>query len=189
MRALFVSMAIVVAQFSVQSAADDKPLKAERVVFRITGLFAPDREKDLRAAFEELPGFTLVSINFDDAEITVAFVPSKVFGNAKPEKFVEQFDQKLRSASSHTFGIKPRRMAARDKLQTIEIPAAGLDCKACCLAAYEAIAGIDGVEQATASFKEGRITALIDPKRTDRTKLEESLRKKGVALGKPAAKK
>ena len=53
----------------------------------------------------------------------------------------------------------------------VVIPAAGLDCKACCLAAYETISGIDGVEQATASFKEGRITALIDPLKTDRAKL------------------
>jgi copper chaperone CopZ len=65
------------------------------------------------------------------------------------------------------------------------IPAAGLDCKACCLAAYEAVAAIDGVEQATASFKEGKITALIDPARTDPAKLEDALRKKGVSLGKP----
>ena len=77
-----------------------------------------------------------------------------------------------------------RRTTARDKLQTVVIPAAGLDCKACCLAAYEGISGIDGVEQATASFKEGKITALIDPTKTDKAKLEEALRKKGVTVGK-----
>ena len=42
----------------------------------------------------------------------------------------------------HTFGVKPRRTVPRDKLQQVVIPVAGLDCKACCLAAYEAVAGM-----------------------------------------------
>ena len=50
------------------------------------------------------------------------------------------------------------------------------------LAAYEAVANIDGVEQATASFKDGRVTALIDPTKTDRAKLEDALKKKGEFL-------
>jgi copper chaperone CopZ len=91
----------------------------------------------------------------------------------------------VRSATSHTFGVKPRREIARDKLQQVVIPASGCDCKACCLAAYEAVANIDGVYQATASFKDGRVTALFDPTKTDRTKLEDALRKKGVGVGKP----
>ena len=75
--------------------------------------------------------------------------------------------------------------APRDKLERVVIPTAVLDCKACCLAAYEAVAALDGVVQATASFKEGRVTALFDPTKTDRAKLEEALRKKGVKVGKP----
>ncbi len=165
--------------------ADEKPAKAERFTYRITGLFSPDREKDLRKSFEELTDFTLVSIDFAEAEITVAFVPSKVFPNQKPERIVELVSEKLGQTSHHTFGVKPKRTVPRDKLQTVEIVAAGLDCKGCSLAAYEAISGIDGVEQATASFKEGRVTALIDPTKTDRAKLEDALRKKGVAVGKP----
>ncbi len=35
-----------------------------------------------------------------------------------------------------------------------------------------------GVEQATASFKVGLVTAWIDPAKTDRAMLEEALRKK-----------
>ncbi len=83
-------------------------------------------------------------------------------------------NDKLRQASGHTFGLKPRRTVPREKLQQVVIPAAGLDCKACCLAAYEIVAHVDGVEQTTASFKDGRITALIDPMRTDRAKLEDA---------------
>jgi hypothetical protein len=48
-----------------------------------------------------------------------------------------------------------------------------------------AVASVEGVYQATASFKDGRVTVLFDPTTTDRAKLEEALRKKGVDLGKP----
>jgi copper chaperone CopZ len=167
------------------AAADDKPGKPEKVTYRVLGLFSPDREKDLREAFKELPDVTLVAVNFDDAEITIEFDPAKAFPGAKPGQVVEQFDQKLRSVTRSTFGVKPRRTVPRDKLQQVVIPTAGLDCKGCCLAAYEVIAGIDGVMQATASFKEGRMTAWIDPTKTDRTKLEDALRKRGVEVTKP----
>ncbi len=169
-------------------AADDKPAKAEpkaeRFTYRVTGLFSPDRETTLREAFAQLPDFKLVAINFEDAEITVEFAPAKVFPNQKPEQIVELVNNKVRPLTNHTFFVKPRLTVPRDKLQEIVIPAAGLDCKACCLAAYEAISDIDGVAQATASFKEGRITARIDPTKTDRAKLEDALRKRGVDLGK-----
>ncbi len=159
--------------------------KIEKITYRVTGLFSPDREKDLRAAFEELPDFKLVAVNFNDAEITVEFSPAKLFPGQKPDRVTELVNDKVRSVTRATFGVKSRRTVARDKLQQVVIPAAGLDCKACCLAAYEAIATIDGVEQATASFKDGKVTALIDPTKTDKSKLEEALKKKGVDLGKP----
>src|SRR5262249_52651778 len=170
--------------------ADDKqPAKAdpkvERITYRVVGLFSRDREKDLRAGFEELPDFKLIAVNFDDAEITVEFSPAKLWPGQKPERVAELVNDKVRGATGHTFGVKPRRDIARDTLQEVVIPAAGCDCKACCLAAYEAVANIDGVYQATASFKEGRVTALFDPTKTDKAKLEDALRKKGVQLRKP----
>ena len=67
----------------------------------------------------------------------------------------------------------------------IEISVAGLDCKACCLAAYEAIYRLEGVEMATASFHEGRVTALTDPEKTDRARLEAALKQRGVTLKMP----
>jgi copper chaperone CopZ len=182
---LFFMAGLLAVSLPVTVAADDKPANPERITYRVLGLFSADREKDLRAAFEELPDLKLVGVNFDDAEITIEFVPGKVFPGQKPERVVELIDQQVRAQTHHTFSVKPRRTVPRDKLKPVVIPVAGLDCKACSLAAYEAVAAIDGVEQATASFKEGRITALIDPKRTDQTKLEEALRKKGVQLGKP----
>jgi copper chaperone CopZ len=58
----------------------------------------------------------------------------------------------------------------------------GLDCKGCCLGAYESIAKIEGVEQATASFKLGLVTALIDPAKTNRAALETALKQRNVTL-------
>jgi len=164
-------------------AAQTPALPAGPYTYRVTGLFSKEREADLRAAFADLPEFKLTKVDFDDAEVTVEFAPAKLFPNQKAERVTELVNDRLRQASGHTFGVKPRRTMPRDKLQQVVIPAAGLDCKACCLAAYEIVAGIDGVEQATASFKDGRVTALIDPARTSRAKLEEALTKRGVKVG------
>ena len=163
--------------------------KVERLTYRVVGLFSRDREKDLRAGFAELaPDFKLAAVNFDDAEITVEFAPAKLWPGQKPERVTELVNDRVRAATGHTFGVKPRRDVARDKLQTVTITAAGCDCKACNLAAYEIVANVDGVYQATASFKDGKVTALIDPAKTDKAKLEDALRKRGVDVPKPGKK-
>jgi hypothetical protein len=110
---------------------------------------------------------------------------AKIFPKATPEQVIQRLDSMLKSASSHTFGIKPLRSVPTEKLTLIVIPIAGLDCKACCLVAYEAVYQLAGVERATASFREGRVTALIDPRKTDRTKLEAALKQRGVQLKSP----
>jgi len=181
MRVPISTLAFVVAAGAV--AAQTPALPAGPYTYRVVGLFSKEREADLRAAFAELPEFKLTKVDFDDAEVTVEFAPAKLFPNQKAERVTDLVNDRLRQASGHTFGVKLRRTVPREKLQQVVIPAAGLDCKACCLAAYEIVAGIDGVEQATASFKEERVTALIDPSRTNRTKLEEALTKRGVKVG------
>lgn len=160
--------------------------KVERVTYRITGLFSRDREKHLRTGFEALaPDFKLVAVNFDEAEVTIEFSPAKQWPGQKPERVAELVNDKVRGATNHTFGVKPRRDIARDKLQLVTIPASGCECLGCNLAAYEAVAAVDGVYWATASFKEGKVSVLFDPSKADRAKLEDALRKKGVDLGKP----
>lgn len=163
-------------------SAGEPPAAAQPVKYRIIGLFSPDRQDDLRDVVKKLPDLTLISIDFENAEATFAYDAAKLFPGVKPEQITERTDNLLRSASSSTFGIKPLSTTPRDKRVKIEIPVVGLDCKGCCLAAYESIAAIDGVDQATASFKEGRITALIDPAKTDRAALEAALKKKGVQV-------
>jgi copper chaperone CopZ len=167
------------------AAAEDRPApKPETITYRLTGLFSRDREDDLREAFKELAAFKLVAIDFDHAEVTLKFAPGKLFPGQKPERVTELVNDKVRSATHATFGVKSRSTVPRDKLKDVVIPVAGLDCKACCLAAYEIVAQVDGVVQATASFKDGRVTAKVDPSKADQAKLEEALRKRGVAVGK-----
>jgi hypothetical protein len=178
---------------AVSAVASAQPTKAEpkveRITYRAIGLFSPEREKALRAGFDDLsPDFKLVSVNFNEAEITVEFSPAKLWPGQKPERVAELVNDKVRQATSHTLGVKPRRDVPRDKLKTVTIQARGCNCAACNLAAYEIVAGVEGVYQATASFKDERISALIDPTKTDQVKLEDALRKRGVDVGPPAKK-
>lgn len=167
------------------SAAGDNGAAPRSFKHQITGLFMKEREQDLREAVEKIPQIKLVSIDFENAEATFAYDPAKAFPGAKPEQIVGRFDNLLKSASNHTFGVKPLRSVPLEKLRRIEVPVAGLDCKACCLAAYEAVYKLEGVERATASFREGRVTALIDPEKIDRAKLEAALKKRGVQVKSP----
>ena len=98
---------------SMADAAEEPKL----IKHQITGLFAPDREKDLRDVFEQkLPQFKLVSIDFKNAEANFDYDPAKVFPGAKPEQIIERFDNELRNATRHTFGAKPLRTIEKDKL-------------------------------------------------------------------------
>ena len=175
-------LAVVSVRAADHKPTEDKPAELQPVKFRITGLFSPDREADLKEALKQVPEVTLVQVDFKTSEASFTFEPAKAFPGAKPEQIVEQFDNRLRSASRHTLGIRAVCTIPREKLTLVEIPVVGLDCKGCCLAAYESIYRLAGVEQATASFKVGLVTAWIDPEKTDRAKLEAALVQRGVTL-------
>ena len=167
----------------VQSGLFRDVFEPEPFRVRVMGMFSPDREKDLREVFAEAwPDVKIASVDFDRAEATLAFDAEKMFPNVKPADVLTRLDERVRTFSNYTFGLKPLSATPPEQLKRIEIPVAGLDCKPCCLAAYEIVAKIDGVEQATASFKDGRITALIDPAKTDKPKLEAALKQRGVTL-------
>src|SRR5687768_8948290 len=106
------------------------PPKTERITYRLTGLFSKEREKDLRAGFEDLaPDFKLISVSFEEAEITVEFSPAKLWPGQKPDRVTELVNDKVRGATGHTFGVKTRRDIPKDKLKRVEISARGCDCK------------------------------------------------------------
>jgi copper chaperone CopZ len=148
--------------------------------YRITGLFAPYRAAELRAAVEQIPDVRLVSVDFEHAEATFSYDPAVAFKGVKPANVLKRFDEKLRAESHQNFGLEPAIEIPREQLARVEVRVAGLDCKGCCFAAYESVAKIDGVAQATASFKDGLVTALIDPAKTNREALVEALKQAGV---------
>ena len=148
---------------------------------QITGLFSPDREGDLRLLFEKIPEIKLVSIDYKNAEAVLDY-PPKLFSGAKAEQLIQRLDNLIRQASNGTFGAKALSSVPLEKLMLIEIPVSGCDCKACSLAVYETVYKLEGVERATASFKEGMVRAWIHPEKTDRAKLEAALRKRQIPL-------
>jgi hypothetical protein len=158
-------------------APDVQPVK-----HRVTGLFNKEREADLRAVAQKLADVSVVAIDFDTSEVTFSYDPVKLLGKGTEKQLLERFDNMIRNASSHTFGIRALCTTPKEKLTRIEIPVLGLDCRACELAAYEVIFKIDGVEQATCSFKAGLLTALIDPEKTNKPALEDALKKRNVTL-------
>ncbi len=179
-RAFLSSVFMILCLMILCSSAQAEPIKHQ-----VTGLFMKEREPDLREAVAKMPQIKLVRIDFANAEVVFDYDPATAFPGAKPDQILQRLDNLLKTASNHTFGIKPLRSVPLNKLKLIEIPVAGLDCKACCLGAYDAIYKLEGVERATASFREGRVTALIDPAKIDRAKLEDALKKRGVQLPAP----
>lgn len=184
LRLVIASVVIVFA--SVSRAQEPTPLATIKV--RVTGLFQPDRERDLREVMLLIPDAKLISIDYGSAEAVFEYDPQKSFNKATPANFPERLDNAVRTNSHSTFGIKPQCTTPKDKLQRIEIGVIGLDCKGCALAAYEAVARLEGVEQATCSFKEGLVTAKFDPEKTNREALEAALERARVELKKRTAK-
>jgi len=153
------------------------------VNLQVTGLFMPERVETFRMLFSQFPEAKLSTIDFKTASATIAYAAdSDLFRGAKPDQILERLNSRVRQLSGQTIGLEPISSIPRDKLQHVEIPILGLDCKACSLAAYEILAKIEGVEQATASFHESLATAWIDPNKTNLTALEDALKKRGVEV-------
>lgn len=174
------------------TSANESPSKefqfddAHSVDLMVTGFFMPERVDDFRKMMSQFPEAKLLKAEFKTAQATVAYArDSDLFRGAKPEQIVERLNSRVRQLSGHTLGLKPLSSIPREKLERVEIPIIGLDCKACSLAAYEILAGVEGVEQATASFRDGLATAWIDANKTNRAALEEALKKRGVTLASP----
>jgi copper chaperone CopZ len=177
-----VGFAVLTMLAAMPALAADPPMQPERLTVRVLGLFAPAREVALREALKQLPELTLVDLNYAEGELTVEFLRGKAFPGTKTEQLVERLNDKIRSATNHTIGVSSRTTVPRTKLVVVVIPAAGCDCAACNLAATEALDKLDGVDRVTASFKEGKITARIDPTRINRPALEDALKRIGVTL-------
>lgn len=161
------------------AAAAEDPVM---VTYRITGLFSPDREADLREAAKKVEDAALTAVDYANAEVTFTYDPAKMPKGAKPEQVMSKLDNELRSASNHTFSLTPLSKVPHEKLQKIEIAVGVLDCKACGLGVYLIVMGVPGVERAFVNYKEGQVTAWIDPEKTDREKVVEALKKREVRV-------
>lgn len=176
----------------IEPASKDEPTAKFRfdndhaVKLQVTGLFVPERADNLRRLMRQLPEARLIDVDFKTAAATVAYsAESDLFRGANPEQVVERINTRLRQLSGHTLGVKPPGALPRDKLERIEIGIVGLDCKACSLAVYEVLAGVEGVEQATADFRNGLAVAWVDPDKTNRAAVEDALKKRNVQLTSP----
>ena len=171
-------------------AEETQPVGPRDIKHRVLGLFSADRVDDLHKVVNSLSSTSpvkIVSADFDHAEVVFNYDPDQLYGKTEPAKYAERFDNVIGNASRRTFGILPLSELTDDKLEKVEIPIFGLDCKGCSYAAYISVYRVEGVERAQASFKDKRLTAWIDPAKTNRVALEELLKQRGVDLNQPAA--
>src|SRR5688572_25423018 len=106
------------------AAANSAIAEVQTVKHRITGLFNREREADLREVVKQLTEVTVVTVDFDTAEVTFSYDPATLFPKMKEKDWLERFDQLLKQNSRHTFGAKPLISVPKDKLTRVEIPVA-----------------------------------------------------------------
>lgn len=184
-----VSLAVVVAVVAAHPAAAEDV----QVTYRLAGLFQPDRVDDLKRQASELPvsnnapvEVKLVSVDYDTAVVTFGYdSESQSFKARQPDQVFQHIDNLVRNASRGSFHLFRLSEVKADQLREERIAVAGLDCKGCAFGAYRAIATIDGVDRAVVSFKEGHVTARIDPAKTNRKALVEALQKAQVDVTAP----
>jgi len=153
------------------------------IELRVVGLFMPERVDAFRELMHEFPEVSLQTIDFDTAVATFQYAAaSDLFRNAKSEQITERLNNRVRQLSTGLFSLKPLGLLPHEKLERIDLRIKGLDCKACSLAVHDILARVEGVEHATASFRDRLATAWIDPARTDRAALEADLKKRQVTL-------
>lgn len=165
----------------------------QTATYRIIGLSAPERQEDFRRTMKAVPEIALIDVHFDQAVATVRYDVDKLVPPGPPkkptdrsaEKVVLKLNELLRKASSGTFSFAAPSATPEDQLARIDINIGLLDCKGCRYAAYLAVAKIDGVEHATVSSEKQTLSAWIDPAKTNRTALEDALKKEQVPLPVP----
>ncbi|HEV7282994.1 MAG TPA: heavy metal-associated domain-containing protein [Pirellulaceae bacterium] len=164
--------------------SEEPPARVEprTVRVRALGLFSPDREQALREAVASLEEASLKDVDYETAHATFEIRPDKPWKDVHAEKLPERIDQALKQASRSIFGAAAASETPSERLEEIEIAAGGCVCRACELAAYEAVAKVEGVERATVSFGESRIAVRFDREKTNRAALEEALQQRGVKL-------
>ena len=143
----------------------------------VLGLYSPERVPVFRDAVARLPGVRVLDLDPDTAQATVAVAPTGELRNAPPREVAERLNVAMRKATHAQFGFRLPPQVPSDRLRRVEIRVQGIHCEACNLGIYESFMRVPGVAHATASLRDGVVTALIDPSKTDRKKLVELLQK------------
>jgi hypothetical protein len=169
---------------SVPALAAEQPVE-----YSVRGLFQPDRKLALLNAAKALENCRLIGVDYDSARATFTYDDeAQGFKKAKPEQVLQQIDTQIRKLTNQTFTLLQPVAPPEAGLKRIDFAIEGLDCLGCSFGAYSAVAAQEGVERATASFHEGRLTAFIDPSKTSREALLEVLKKKEIKVLDAAAK-
>ena len=143
----------------------------------------------LSNAARALENCRLVGVDYDRARATFTYDDeAQGFKKAKPEQILQQIDTQIRKLTNHTITLLQPGTLPEAGLQRIDFTIEGLDCLGCSYGAYSAVASVEGVERATASFHSGKLTAFIDPARTNREALAEVLKKKDIKVVEASAK-
>lgn len=162
------------------------PHSAPHVVrVRILGLFSLTRVEALREAAGSIEDAALKDVDYESAHATFEVRPDRAWKDVPAEKLPERIDQALRQASRSTFSAAPASETHAERIEEITIAAGGCACRACELAAYEAVAKVEGVERATVSFADSRIVVRFHGEKTNRAALEGALKQRGVTLLSP----
>jgi copper chaperone CopZ len=155
--------------------------REQAVQYSVRGLFQPDRKVALLNAAKALENCRLVGVDYDTASATFTYDDeTHGFKKAKPEQILQQIDNQIRKLTNSTFTLLQPGALPEAGLQRIDFTIEGLDCLGCSYAAYSAVAALEGVDHATASFHDGKLTAFIDPAKTSRDTLAEVLKKKEI---------
>ena len=161
----------------------------QTVQYSVRGLFQPDRKVVLMNAAKALENCRLVGVDYDTARATFTYNDeTQGFKKAKAEQILQQIDNQIRKLTNHTFMLLQPGAPPDTGLQCIDFTIEGLDCLGCSFGAYSAVAALEGVERATANFHDNRLTAFIDPSKTNREALAEVLKKKEIKVVEASAK-
>jgi copper chaperone CopZ len=157
---------------------------AERSVqYSVRGLFQPDRKAVLINAAKALENCSLVGVDYETARATFTYDDeAQSFKKAGPEQILRQIDNQIRTLTDSTFTLLPPSNLPEAGLKRIDFTIEGLDCLGCSYGAYRAIVALEGVERATASFRDAKLTAFIDPAKTSRETLAEALKKREIKI-------
>lgn len=191
-RMLMTSTLPAVTSPAVRSAAEEQPAPPapdytfddeHSVTVRVVGLFIPERADAFRELIQRFSDVELKSLDVATAEATIqCAAESGTFKNANADQIIERLNNMVRQASTGLFSVKPMGELPHDQLQQIEFDIIGLDCKACSLAVHDILLRNNGVIHATASFKDGKAIAWIDPAQTNHDELVMAMKKSNVTL-------